>query len=144
MDDPSEETNTDGAVRTEATFGHDSLDATDLVELLTAAIDDADLRPGTAQDLGGPIRLPVRVGRRRLGILLGRVPDDGSWLVAVGGGTSPVMRLLGSTEGDERARLVELVHAALASIDGVRDLRWHHPSERLAGDPDRSASTPWG
>lgn len=131
-------------IRTEATFGHPSIAPSDLVEQVATATRAAGMRTGAPDDLGGPVRLAVRVGKRRLGILLGRVPTDGSWLVAIGGGTSPVMRMLGAGEAAERARLVETVHAVLVDLDGITGLRWHHPHERAEGLGDRARPTPWG
>lgn len=130
-----------GTERSEATFAADGLATDDVVALLRHGLEVAGHRCGRATDLGGPVSLRVRVGRRDFGLLLGPLPDDDRWLVAVSSGVRPVMRLLGDRADTPRRTLTGAIHDVLAAHPAVGDLRWWTPVDRR-DHPDRWARHP--
>lgn len=135
---------TDPTPRSEATFTYRGDDAATLAAALTDPLVDAGFSCGPAQDLGGAVRMGVSRGRRRFAVLVGRLPDEPTWLLAVSSGVAPAMRLLGRDATDDQLLVLDAVHRGLTDSEGVADLRWHLPQDRAAGRLEQSTETPRG
>lgn len=135
----------DGAAteRSEVTFAADDLSVDEVVELVRSGLEHAGHRCRRPTDLGGPVSVRVRVGRRDFGLLLGPLPADERWLVSASSGVRPAMRLLGDRADDQRRQLTAALHDVLASHPAVTDVRWWTPLDRR-DHPDRWAPHPHG
>lgn len=133
----------DGAAteRSEVTFAADGLSTEDVVALLRTGLDRAGHRCGRAADLGGPMSLRVRIGRRDFGLLLGPLPAEARWLVSTSSGVRPAMRLLGDRADDQRRELTATLHDVLSSHPAISDVRWWTPLDRR-DHPDRWSAHP--
>ncbi|MGY6501295.1 MAG: hypothetical protein ACXIVQ_10450 [Acidimicrobiales bacterium] len=133
---------TDPSPRSDATFTWTGDDAATLAAALTGTLGEAGFSCATPQDLGGAVRMGVSRGRRRFALLVGQLPGEPTWLLAVSSGVAPAMRLLGRDAADDQILVLDAVHRALTDSPEVSDLRWHRPDDRAAGRSDQAAASP--
>jgi len=136
----------DEVARSEVTFAtiDPDLDTPAVAVHLAAALTDAGFRCDAPRDIGGPVSLRVRAGRRGFSLLIGQLPGERRWLVSTSSGVMPMMRLLGDRADDQRRELVTAIHEALAARPELVDIRWFAPGARRGADDDPWAATPSG
>lgn len=120
------------------------LDGMALARALTAALGDAGFdceRPG---DLGGPVSITMRLGRREFSLLLGELGEERRWLVSTSSGVMPLMAVLGDKADRQHRLLVATVHDALVALPAVDDIRWYTAEDWKQGRTDNWAATPLG
>ena len=116
-----------------ATFVVDSddgpLDATAVAELLAAHV-GTDIRRRRATPIGAGVRLEFRVGRRTVPVFVGPAPSDspdapgsGRWFVSVGGGMTPLAKMLGGKDRESRDHVADALRSALLAAPGIVDIR---------------------